>query len=184
MQTQASLPVSHFLHAEGVAPQVFWAPYASDKSPPIAVHTGITMKTRHCCALVLSLLLTGCVLDPLVSALPKRTYYLAADTWVWKDCRMFTGSYSLWVGGPETVHCFVSDQFTPATPGFEESRKRMVMFKQNSPVQIKRSFSIGTGVYSGAELLVTVPETGESTTVYSQFWSTDRLKLKEQKIAP
>lgn len=140
------------------------------------------MITRVGCILVVSCFFGGCAIST-KSIAPEysREYFLAADTRVWTDCRLFTSWYSLNIGGPETVYCIVSERYNSpprlSAEKIESDKKRMVTLRKGSVVRIKRIFTITHQGTSNAELLITDPESGETKQVFAEYWPTENPNL-------
>jgi len=103
----------------------------------------------------------------------SRGYVLTSDTKVNTDCGMWTGFYSLNIGGPETVNCVVVEGYDnmPHSPEIiERDKKRMVLLKKGSPVHIKRIFTVVHEDQTNAELEITDLSTGVTTPVYVRHW--------------
>ena len=132
--------------------------------------------------LILSSLLGACAVTTRSGA-PEysREYVLAADTKVWTDCHLFTGGYSLNMGGPETAHCVVSERYNSppllSAERLEADKKRMVILKKGSSVRIERIFTVTHQGVSTAELLIADHESGATRRVFAPFWPTETPNL-------
>lgn len=126
--------------------------------------------------------LAGCAVSTESRAPEKNyTYELASDTRVWTDCRLFTGWYSLNIGGPESALCFVSERYNSppilASEKVESDKKRMITLKKGSVVKIKRIFTTNHDGVKTAELLVTESGSGQTRQVFAQYWPYDNPNL-------
>ena len=134
------------------------------------------------CLLIVLWILGGCAVSTERSE-PEysREYFLAADTKVWTDCRLFTGWYSLNIGGPETAYCIVSERYN--SPPFlsaekiESDKKRMVTLKRGSLVRVTRIFTTSNDGVTKAELLITEPESGTTKRVFAEHWHSEKPRL-------
>lgn len=144
------------------------------------------MSNRIAGLLLTTLCFTGCAVTTKRFA-PEysKEYLLAADTKVWTDCHIFTGWYSLNIGGPEKVNCLVSERYNtpPALPQekIESDKLRMIVLQKDSLVRIKRIFTVVHEGVSSAELQVTDPETGLDMQVFAEYWPNENLNLLKQK---
>ena len=119
--------------------------------------------------------LAGCAVSTEYRAPEEHyTYKLASDTRVWTDCRLFTGWYSLNIGGPESALCFVSERYNTAqtltTEKVESDKKRMITLKKGSAVTIKRIFTTSHDGVRTAELMVTESDSGQTLKVFAEYW--------------
>ncbi|MOA11744.1 hypothetical protein D3C78_1317000 [compost metagenome] len=140
------------------------------------------MITKIVCFLIVSCLLGGCAVSTeRFTPEYSREYFLAADTRIWTDCRLWTGWYSLNIGGPETVYCIVSERYNSppslSAEKIESDRKRMVTLKKGSLVSIMRIFTITHTGVSNAELLITDSDSGTTTRVFAEYWPTENPRL-------
>ena len=141
---------------------------------------------KTACLVIAACLLTGCAVTTKRFA-PEysRNYVLAADTPVWNNCHLWTGWYSLNIGGYDEVNCLVSEYYGKSGDIPEEVKTRhaqhTVVFKKGSQVRIKRIFTIVHQGNSTAELLITDPDTGRSTAVYGEYWPANNPNLLQSQ---
>jgi hypothetical protein len=104
---------------------------------------------------------------------------------VWTDCRLFTGAYSLNIGGPEKALCIVSERYNKpprlSAEKLEADKKRMLTLKKGSIVRIVRIFTIAHEGVPNAELMVTDPESGVTERVFAQYWRSENPNLLSVK---
>jgi hypothetical protein len=140
------------------------------------------MFTRAIHLLIVPLLLAGCAVSTERFA-PEYspTYVLASDTRVWTDCSLFTGWYSLNIGGPEKVFCFVSEYYNSppvlSAQKIESDKKRMITLRKGSLVRIKRIFTTVHDGMSSAEMLITDSDSDLTKQVFAEYWPNNHPNL-------